>query len=309
MKKESWSIAFACALGAFIGALSALEIESYFAYGKYLWIFGALFGGLVAYLAVDFRQFCTSIARSYRMSASNIARAWRPAIMWRPNKLYWKSLIATEFAFSAILTSLVLFFVAGGLVDEYLRLSDPAKGFMIFLRGITVIASFVTVAIMAAAPWGLTKENWSEGRRVGTSSYEEYLVENTEDSWTIFKFGNPIVLPFLLLFVAVETAWEALKWCWQNRVRIANAMISTANAVVTAACFVGSEVKLFVLRTFVYIHSERRTICFVDAALGSLAGFFFGSVAIGVVVGAMLGIINYELVSVRWLKLAPAKAK
>jgi len=307
MKKESWSIAFACALGAFVGALSALEIESHFAYGKYLWIFGALLGGFVAYLAVDFRQFCTSIARSYRMSADSITRACRTATVWRPNKLYWKSVIALELGFGAVLASLVLLLAAGDFVVEYLRPAGLSKGIMFVLGGIGVIAALTAVLVMVQVPQTQTERGWRRFRR--DISYEEYLAEDEKEGWRVFKLGNPIVLPFLLLGVAIEAAWEALKWCWQNRVRIANAMISTASAVVVATRFVGDEMKNFVVRTFIYVHSERRTICFVDAALGALAGFFFGSAAVGAAVGAMLGIINYELVSVRWLKLVPAKAK
>ena len=73
MRKDTWSILWACALGAFIGGLSALEIHSRFALGSYLWIFGALFGGVVAYAAIDFREFCSGVARSARISMQNVA--------------------------------------------------------------------------------------------------------------------------------------------------------------------------------------------------------------------------------------------
>jgi hypothetical protein len=39
-----------------------------------------------------------------------------------------------------------------------------------------------------------------------------------------------------------------------------------------------------------------------------VAGFFLGSAVLGAVIGAVLGIVNYEIVSIRWLKLVPAKA-
>jgi hypothetical protein len=66
-------------------------------------------------------------------------------------------------------------------------------------------------------------------------------------------------------------------------------------------------IRAFVFQVFVYIHSTRRTICFVDSTIGAVVGYCSGSAIIGALVGGMLGILNYELVTVRWLKLAPAK--
>ncbi|HXK31292.1 MAG TPA: hypothetical protein VJZ94_00875, partial [Candidatus Paceibacterota bacterium] len=62
----------------------------------------------------------------------------------------------------------------------------------------------------------------------------------------------------------------------------------------------------FVAGVFVYVHSQRRTICFIDATIGATIGYFFGSAIIGAIAGALLGVINYEIVSVRWLRLVPA---
>lgn len=73
MKRETWSIVGACALGAFIGTLVALEIAARFQYGSYFWFVGALFGGAVAYFAVDFHHFWRGVVRSYEKTV-----AWKP---------------------------------------------------------------------------------------------------------------------------------------------------------------------------------------------------------------------------------------
>lgn len=57
MNRQLWSIVGACALGACIGTFTALDISTRFQYGSYLWGIGALLGGIVAYVAVDFRHF------------------------------------------------------------------------------------------------------------------------------------------------------------------------------------------------------------------------------------------------------------
>jgi hypothetical protein len=56
---------------------------------------------------------------------------------------------------------------------------------------------------------------------------------------------------------------------------------------------------------FISIHSEIRLLCMTDAILGVLAGYYSGHALIGGIVGAILGVFNYELISKRALKLVP----
>lgn len=63
----------------------------------------------------------------------------------------------------------------------------------------------------------------------------------------------------------------------------------------------------FVKRVFFYVHSDVRVLCFMDAAFGAGVGYFAGSVIAGAIAGCLLGIINYEVVSKRILKLAPRR--
>jgi hypothetical protein len=61
----------------------------------------------------------------------------------------------------------------------------------------------------------------------------------------------------------------------------------------------------FVYRVFILVHSEFRLLCGFDAALGAAIGYFAGSATLGALIGGVAGVINYELVSKRWLKLVP----
>lgn len=60
---------------------------------------------------------------------------------------------------------------------------------------------------------------------------------------------------------------------------------------------------------FILIHSEVRLLCGLDAAFGAAVGFYFGNAIVGALAGGMFGVINYEVVSKRWLKLVPARAR
>lgn len=67
---------------------------------------------------------------------------------------------------------------------------------------------------------------------------------------------------------------------------------------------------------FRLVHSHERVLCGVDGALGGVAAFFMASrmeltgaerlaaAVAGGLMGAAIGVLNYKLVSVRWLKLA-----
>ncbi len=63
---------------------------------------------------------------------------------------------------------------------------------------------------------------------------------------------------------------------------------------------------VFLKTLFVATHSDRRVLCCLDAMLGTLVGYYAGSWPLGTVSGLLFAVVSYELVSKRWLKLAPA---
>lgn len=65
----------------------------------------------------------------------------------------------------------------------------------------------------------------------------------------------------------------------------------------------------FIKTVFILIHSEIRLLCGIDAAFGAGIGYFSGSVLIGMLIGGVVGVINYEVVSKRLLHLVPANSR
>jgi hypothetical protein len=61
--------------------------------------------------------------------------------------------------------------------------------------------------------------------------------------------------------------------------------------------------------TFVVIHSSKRLLCGVDSFLGAIVGFCYSHALIGAIAGLFLGVVNYEIISIRILKIAPKKAE
>lgn len=56
------------------------------------------------------------------------------------------------------------------------------------------------------------------------------------------------------------------------------------------------------------IHSEIRLLCMTDAAIGVAIGYFAHHALIGALAGGILGVLNFEILSIRVLKVAPRTA-
>lgn len=260
MNRESRSVTFACLLGAFIGALSALEISVRFQHGSFLWVFGALFGGLIAWIIVDFRQLCTGVKCAYNQ-----------AINWKPNKQYW----ITSFTWSVLLLSITcsvwiitspILYITGDIGEIY---PMPKMGFVSLILFVSIICGPVLTLDEACRD----------------------LPQTRKRLWGMIKISNPVGL---ICFV--------LEGVWRLIVRIYHGL---PTLWARAVKFVQTICK-FVRTSFIYVHTEKRKLCFIDATIGASIGFFFGSAVIGAVAGAILGFVNYELVSVRWLKITPS---
>ncbi len=290
--KTRAQIVIACFAGAFIGALIGLTLK---AYGSFLWIPSALVGGLVAYLTYDLR----AVGAACR-------RAWREVSAWRlPPGLGKKSaeislvylllaLGATSVLFEicfpvALLLSRTLSVIestplttAGLLLSATYALILSAIIGMI-VTALPVIATYVEYSARWPNPW--PKELSSPWRRI-------------KMALKFIALTNPIAFPF------VGCYWSG-RQLWKKRAAIGRGMARLAQTTFRGV----KTVSRFIARIFVLIHSDVRTLCFVDAAIGATIGYFAGSALIGGLVGAAWGLLNYEIISVRILKISPAHVR
>ena len=61
--------------------------------------------------------------------------------------------------------------------------------------------------------------------------------------------------------------------------------------------------KRLIVSVFKEIHSDIRLLCACDAALGAAIGYFTGNVILGAIAGGIFGVLNYEIVTKRLLKI------
>lgn len=65
----------------------------------------------------------------------------------------------------------------------------------------------------------------------------------------------------------------------------------------------------FVPGLFRLIHSDIRLLCSADAAIGTVIGYFTGSALTGALLGGLFGVLNFEILSKRILKLVPMRSQ
>jgi hypothetical protein len=259
MQRESFSIGLVCGLGALIGSLIGLELASYLGSHLKWWctVAGMLVGGIIAYVAIDFRHF-----------RAGVARAWRETRSWQPDALAWRGFGYTMLASITAFGTLFLYAAAAAICFAPSHWREISLFCIACYLGGLLISSIPAVACNFHKETSIGQGYWSDCQK--------------DIALFAMRHLNPVSAPFWLSL----QIFKALRWiCF------------------TAIPFIAVEGTHFVKQAFIYAHSTRRTICFVDAGLGALVGFASGNALIGAVAGAMLGVINYQIVAVWWLKL------
>ena len=281
--RDIWSGMFISALGALIGTLIALHIAATYKFGNYLWILGALIGAFISACSVDPAEFRSGIVRAGRNSKRNFMNGMKKLPNWKPDpgywklfrKLYWWSFLANV----ATLSSLVL------LIEVMV--------FATHLHPLTISGVGNTLGWMLVINAGLSVYDVVVQMRLSVMRLNIFNVQENAiaHSKKLALWANPVGLISLICYGMGKSlcllALEAWKMFWL--------FLET--------------VRQFFWDAFLYTHSERLKVVFVDTALGTVIGYFFGDPLIGAMAGAILHFIDYEIVSVRWLKLIPQATK
>lgn len=238
----------ACALGGGVGAFLAHQL---FYPSGWSILLGFLAGGLVSYLAYDFRGFLAAIPKAWSKTVNGIHEYGTLFV------LYTLAVI-TFLSFVPLLTV--------GVKAMNLSANDAGWA-VVFLATMWCIGLF-TVLLRHLASGADLKD------------FRETCI-------FIIKWFNPITILLVavpyLIFVTVKVT------------------------VKYAVLFLP---RLF-RNLFVLIHSELRLLCFFDGGLGAVAGAMVSDAVTGALIGALaggiFGVLNYEIISKRVLKLVPVK--
>lgn len=287
MRKESLNIAIACFIGGVLGVLFAVKIAEMYEFGRYLWFIGAFLGGAVAYLAYD-----------PWAAASAMWRAWHELADVEHAKRFLRGVLAA----AGIMTAVVVMISGIGFTFFGGFLWGDSVGNVWTL---TMILSLVFCAF-------LTSIYPKRMGRFATKALGEPKAPRGEPEnlqvvlWTLAAFINPVSFPLIivtgtLVFVGC-ILYDVVRFLVLVLARVPKGIwLSVVFAV------------RFIRLVFVYIHSTARVVCFVDTALGVAVAYTLVAPTLqmmlaGGVLGLVFGVLNYELISVRLLKLVPARA-
>ncbi len=274
--RNSWNIFLACALGAFVGALVSLDLTVRFAWGKYLWFVGAGIGGAVGWVASGPKEVWWAFLKALKEEL-------RPQchVEWRNLKS------GLQLGTLLLLYGVPVFLAAAFLPVQPMSPEVIAMICLVGILGIAVSLFGVTVSVcFCHASWPFL----SKLKRI--LEVPRSTDRPDEVALALLVYGNPIILILSLFFFSFLLLCGLIKLSWLG--------IKGVPKVFRLACRVAKKV-------FIRVHSERRLICFVDSALGATIGYFYGNAFVGALAGGILGVANFWLISVRWLKLAPAR--
>lgn len=279
-------VGLACFLGALIGAEVALQVQVAF------WL-----GGLIG-IAVAFP--IGYVSYEYLKVLEAIRTACRTTINWRPGMEAVKrrslAALATATAgLTMILIQLALAMLLGGvgILTKPPLLDRLAALFGIMIMGTSVGLIFSLAFAERVGPiFGIA---WSKRVIRGLNPVVIFVY------WPAIGF---LILLKLLIKLGQATPWAMT----QSRQAIPKWGASIKKAIFTfgeGLVASGKALVAFCRQVFILIHSEIRLLCGVDAALGATIGLWYGNALIGAVCGCLAGVLNYLVVSVWWLKLAP----
>jgi hypothetical protein len=241
----------------------------------WLWWFGLLVGGLVGYLSYEWRAVVAAVPKAYRA-----ARSWQPKPL--PADV-WPMFVWSTLAWMSIFANIISIVV----LLVYLR-----AGWGDGVYGVVAGMSFGNLMLSPNVAWAMAQDKYRFGQPWENAA--------TARRVTYFSF-----LPLLIF-------WHLPRGIWWIVRRIPRAVVVAAIGIGRGAVAFVRFVRHFGWEVFIRIHSEVRLICGVDAMLGAGVGYFAGSAIIGAAVGGLFGIVNFALVTERWLRprgYLPARAK
>jgi|GEM_PF-1873166 len=267
MNPESWKIFLATALGALLGSVIALEVH------PTLWWVGVFAGSAVGYLSYEVRRIPAAAWK-----------AWQSTNSYRTPAYFW----------SGMRGSVVLSILVGGWVCFIIvMICAFSMALIVMTSDASVTSRALKVAGTLSVSFGAFTTTLlfliTSSNAVSSKKMREWL---SAFQWVDLIDFSPPLVAFLMSEVLADILRD-----WVKTKPLRRAAARTVAESQEAA----RVLKAFLWNLFVLIHSERRLICGVDAAIGTCIGFMSGSALLGALAGGLIGVLNYELVTHLWL--------
>ncbi|MFH1668006.1 MAG: hypothetical protein ABH884_03230 [Candidatus Komeilibacteria bacterium] len=293
---KSMRVLIACALGSLIGSIIAISQEwSIFALSiKWNILVGLPVGGFIGYMMYNFRD-VPVIARQVWTTMD--AKSRLLIVSLKDNSVY----VLRRLGASIILVSEIVILISNIAVLLWgicWFMESPFAmqvhwGIKLVMSGIVMLLIFVGmfggVALTASVViWAFIEQDYAELKRVigDVSKYAYWF--------------NPI---YTFVYWIPVALCRVLKMTVMLLIRLPSKIVTISARICGAIMAIG----IFTKRLFIGIHSDERLLCMTDAVIGVTIGWYFQTAILGMIVGAVFGVLNYELISKRWLKLVPIR--
>ncbi len=278
-QNKSLMIFLSLAIGSGIGVMLASQFKVY-------WWLGVLIGGLVGYLVYDFKQI---------IAAAPIA--WKNAVQYfstkqRMPKVAWKKVgqfLGTAFLIIyCVAIPGVFFWYNVSKEDVFIgKYGSWASGIWVGLISVALILCyFLSITL-------LYLKNQPEEKWLSKLDSDWIGVIKVSRITSVVRFGNKHNVSTLMFLIALPMS----------------AILTIRLMLVTLFYYLPRAIAIvvrFIWKLFKLIHSDIRLLVGIDSIVGGSVGHFcHNNVLIGMAVGAVWGLINYQIVSLRILKLKP----
>lgn len=227
------------------------------------WWVGMLVGGFTGYLFYNLA-----------VIGQAIKIAWWQTVAWRPSKearMLFGSSVLAALSFSASVSIGLL------LLISFLSPASRDLSGTVQWVGTTLLVSWVFFS------WLFYTNNLDS-----LGDHKKSLTEIVEENLEGAKKDNPFWGTCLLIWLFLRGLWALIQWSPQGVRVLYRIMMGVGR---------------FIKTVFVLIHSDPRLLCGCDAAIGATIGYFVGNPLIGALAGGIIGVLNYEIISVRLFHL------
>jgi hypothetical protein len=263
--KTSVKIFLACALGSIVGLLTALSISHTSALAC---IIGMVIGGMVGYLAYDFKKVLAAIKLT-----------WKQVMKLKLNKDNWRgrrltALLMFNIMLITIIGILLLVTIISLAVTAFNDPHNVPKNFIPTM--LMILASGAGFMIFIVPIFFIVQQIFSGSKSFGDAEEQNFLR-------TYIRRSNPLRIYFVLLPKLIFKEVPIFLF-----------------DMVKALYKLFLLLFKFVKKVFVLIHSDERLICMSYASAGALIGYVIPGTGvlkliIGAVVGGASGFGAYEL--------------
>jgi len=285
MRNDSRQIAFACSIGTALGISLGLGASIQFNFGWWVILIGAVVGGSFAFLAYDFKLVFSMLKQVYRDLCG-----WEPD--WELIKACW-GVVPLMTGIMGTVFLIFISLISGGFIKVNEGV-DPPPLLLLWLMGTVLLSlAFSSVVVIGLFDTPSYRRELSRDEKLERASEaKEWLKQ------TLYYF-NPVTG----WFWAAAALWYSFRW-------VAMSLIpGTIHLLFRILGFFGK----LGWQTFLYILSDKRILCFastfVAVVIGGMAGYRYGSIfygmLVGVPIGVALGVLSFEILSVRVLGLVP----